>query len=660
MFKNGVLFLFVFVVANAFSQSLNIEEVTKAELKQVQDENETSAEAAILYKKGRTYFKYSSKAGFVSYTEIALKIKIYKKEGLKWANFQIPYYTGYKFLEDEYIDIKKANTYNLENDKIIKDKVTGESKFKDAVNEYWSVKKITFPNVKVGSVIELNYELRTENLSELPDFQYQYEIPVNKVEYTTIIPEFYIYKGIKMGYVDIETDAVLENTFQSFENKYSQTVSMSFKQIKTSYKAQNVPALEEEKYVNNINNYYSKIKHELEVIRMPEEKPKPIATTWNDIAKSIYSQKEFGGELEKNKYFLDDLRVILKEADSLETKMNKVFNHVKNRMSWDGNYGYYPRKEVEKAYVERTGNVAEINLILTAMLRLSGLEAYPILLSTRDNGLAAFPNKTFLNYVIASVSINGKIYLLDATDKISNVNFIPTRALNQYGVLMKKDGTSEEIDLMPKTNSHISTNVLATINNKGEATGKVRNQYLEYNAYNFKEKNEGYATESLIEKLEKSYQGLEISEYKIQGTSDFSKPIVENYSFTSTNSVEMIADKFYVSPLLFFGLIENPFKQVARKYSVDFVFPYQQKFNISLKLPDDYSIERIPDPKAIALPDNLGVMKYNISATGNQVQLLYTFEINQAIIGAEYYEALKNFYKEIINKQTEKIVLKKI
>jgi catechol-2,3-dioxygenase len=41
------------------------------------------------------------------------------------------------------------------------------------------------------------------------------------------------------------------------------------------------------------------------------------------------------------------------------------------------------------------------------------------------------------------------------------------------------------------------------------------------------------------------------------------------------------------------------------------------------------------------------------------IQILYTFEVSQASINADYYEALKSFYKEIINKQTEKIVLKK-
>ncbi|WP_396176716.1 DUF3858 domain-containing protein, partial [Flavobacterium sp.] len=76
-------------------------------------------------------------------------------------------------------------------------------------------------------------------------------------------------------------------------------------------------------------------------------------------------------------------------------------------------------------------------------------------------------------------------------------------------------------------------------------------------------------------------------------------------------------------------------------------------------LPDGYTVETLPKSISVAMPDNLGSFKYNISNNGSQVQLVSTVDINQAIINSEDYEALKNFFKEIVNKQTEKIVLKK-
>jgi hypothetical protein len=141
---------------------------------------------------------------------------------------------------------------------------------------------------------------------------------------------------------------------------------------------------------------------------------------------------------------------------------------------------------------------------------------------------------------------------------------------------------------------------------------------------------------------------------------DLSKSIVENYSFTSKNNVEIINDKMYFSPLLHFTLKENPFKQETRLYPIDFVFPHQDKYSISIEIPEGYAVETLPESKAIGMSDNKVVYKYTISHSGNQIQLLYTFEVNSAVIEPELYQEVKAFYKDMFEKQSEKIVLKKI
>jgi hypothetical protein len=652
----------VFFSFNSLAQKLELDRVTKIELLEKQHKHDTSASAAFIFKKAKTDFKYSEDKGFTSSTTFQVKLKIYKKEGLKWANFRIPYYIGYETLEDEYVSIKSGYTYNLENDKVIKTKVSAEGKFKENVNEYWEVKSVTFPNVKVGSIIELEYTLESQNISTLPDFQYQYDIPLDFAEYKSFIPEFYIYKSIRKGYVELSLDQKIETTLQSFEGKVgftSQSKNLSYRQIISNYMASNVPALKEEDYVNNINNYYGKLEQELQVIRYPEQEPKQIATTWEAVAKSIYEDKDFNAAISNFEYYKNEILSIKNNSLSQEELAKSIFNFVKNRMNWNEKYGYYPRRKVEIAYSEKVGNIAEINLMLVSMLRMVGIDANPVLLSTRENGIAYFPNKTLFNYVIASAIINNTTLLMDATDKMSDINMLPIRTLNGQGRLIRKDGTSLEIELMPKTNSKKVTNIMGNINEKGEIFGKVREQYFDYNGYVFRKNFNGIATLSYIEKLEEKYKGVEVSSYNVQNNLDLELPIVENYDFKSTNEVEIIGDKMYFSPFLFFEKTDNPFKQDVREYPIDFVFPNQDKFNVTLTLPNGYIVETLPQAKAIALPDNLGNFKYNISNNGNQIQLLYAHNINQAIIDADYYEVLKNFYKEIIIKQNEKIVLKK-
>ena len=97
----------------------------------------------------------------------------------------MPYYVGYENYNDDIVKFSNAVTYNLENGSIVKTKLNSEGSFKKNVNEYWNEASITLPNVKVGSVIEFKYVLKTENIVKFPVFNFQDKIPVNYAEYTT-------------------------------------------------------------------------------------------------------------------------------------------------------------------------------------------------------------------------------------------------------------------------------------------------------------------------------------------------------------------------------------------------------------------------------------------------------------------------------------------
>ena len=659
MSKTSFFHFFFFLFLNVSAQKYELGKVTVEELMQKSHPQDTAAVAAILFKKATTFFNYAGKKGFTSYTDVELKIKIYKKEGFNWADVEIPYYVGYETIGQENIDIMSAYTYNLENNKVSREKVTNQGKFSQNLNEYWSKKTVSFPSVKEGSIIEIRYKLKTENLSVLPEFQFQYTIPVNYAELQTEIPEFYIYKGMLSGFVQLSTDQKMKLKVDSFTGEYNRTLQITYKQIVTKYSANDIKPIIEEEFINNINNYYGKIQNELQTIRMPDEKPKQISKSWEDVAKSIFDDKDFGAELRKSDYYLTDLNLLVKDLTTEYEKIKAVFLYVQKRMNWNKKYGYYSKKGLDIAYKEKTGNVAEINLMLTAMLRKLGLDSNPVLISTRENGIAFFPNKTVFNYVISAVKIDGEMLLLDATEKYTDINFLPIRDLNWSGRSIEAYNVCNEIDLMPRKNSVDKTNILAEINSQGEIKGKIREQYFDYNALWFRSKFANVDKISCIEYIEKKYSGLEVSDYEVQNNNDISKPIIENYSFTYNNFVEIIGDKMYFSPLLHFTQTENPFKQESRLYPIDFVYPNQDKYSVSVQIPDGYIIESLPTSKALSLPDDLGNFKYNISNTGNQIQLMYSFDINASVIISELYEVVKAFYKEMISKQTEKIVLKK-
>lgn len=666
-FSLAIVLLFI---SEASAQEFKLGKVSIEELKEKRHAIDTSAVAAILYKKGNVRLDYNQNDGFVLTTEVETRIKIYKKEGANYANQTINYTISGNSKES--IQISDANTFNLVNGKIEKTKLKSDGIFDQLVHKFLGRKKITMPNIVEGSVIEFKYTVKSPYVSWMRDWNFQYDIPVNHSEFTTNIPEYYVFNVMQKGYVfpkvtkDRKSASIIL-TSKERPDAHGNGGATSFSQDKidyfedkTTYVIDNVPGIKEESFVSNIDNYRAALSYELSVVKWPNTPIKSYSSDWNSVVKTIYDYDDFGPELNKTGYFEDDVKAILAGKNTPEEKIVTVLNYVKSRVKWDEYQSYTCDKGVKKAYQEKTGNCAEINLMLTAMLRYAGLTANPVLVSTRSNGIPLFPNRTAFNYVIAAVETpNGNI-LLDATDKFSTPNVLPLRALNWNGRLIRKDGTSEEVDLMPKKVSGDNVFMNYSIDPEGKVTGKTRRQYTDYNAMVVRDNISSQKEEEYLEKLEDRNNKIEISEYTKTNEKDILLPIIETYSFAGTNLCELIGGKIYVNPLLFFTEDKNQFTQEVREYPVDFSYPFADKYNITIQIPEGFTVETLPAPTAVTMEDNLGIFKFNIAANGNTLQVSVLHQINEAIVTAEKYEMLKDYYKAMVAKETEKIVLKRI
>lgn len=658
-FHKLVAILAVLFAFQVQAQKYELGKVTIKELEEKVYAADTSAAAAITYTKGRTFFRYTVTKGFTTYHEYEFRIKIYKKEGLKWGNFEVPFFVGYEDLDADYIGFSEGVTYNLENGQMAKTKLTGKGTFRKDVNEFWNVAAIAMPNVKVGSVIEFKYTHKSEDLRDFPQFYFQYEIPVKYAEYKTEVPEFFIYKPVVIGFGNVKSDAKIVGGHQNFSNEHQQTVNLSFQQINSSYIAENVAALRDEPYVDNMANYRSSVEHELEKTRFPDAPEKNFTSNWEGVSKTIFKDKRFGTELAERQYFEQDIPAVLRNKASAQERTTAILQHLKRTVKWDGTYGYYTKKGVRKAYFEKSGNIAEINFILIAMLNYAGINAHPVLLSTVDHGIPAYPNLRVFNYVIAAVEIDGQKVLYDATDVNALGNILPGRDLNWTGRLIRKDGSSEEINLVPDTPSREMVSLMAKIDAKGNINGMARIQKTDYKAYAFRDK---YAKgkQDYIENLEQRFGGIKISDYIAENIDDLPKPITETFNFASDNHVEVIADKLYINPLLFFTQNANPFVMEDRKLPIYYGYPVQGRYNISLEIPEGYTVESLPVTMNIATGENVGQFQMSIASTANKIQVTALQQINMAMVSASFYANLKVFYQQMTSKQNEKIVLKKI
>ena len=670
LLKKSLFILFLLVSFSKINaQNFELGKVSIAELQEKAHPTDTAAVAAILFEKGDVDFEYNQDEGFIMVTQVKTRIKIYKKEGYDWANRNVRYYIGGSSKEN--VSFSDAITYNLVNGKIEKTKLKSDGEFDEKVNRYWGQKKIAMPNVKEGSVIEYKYKIRSGRFGELTEWSFQSDIPVNYSEFKTFIPEYFVYKPNLKGFISPKITTEKKNKSISYSyrekiqpggtfNPASSQEKLEFEETKTTYIAQNMPAMKDEAYVNNIGNYTTSVSHELSIIRYPNQPFRTFSTDWNAVVKTIYDYEDFGPELNKTGYFEEDLKGVIAGLNSPEEKISAILNYVKATVKWNDYTGYSCNDGVKTAYKNKTGNIAEINLMLTAMLRYAGLIANPVLVSTRSNGIALFPNRGAFNYVIAAVETTNGLVLLDASDKFSTPNVLPFRALNWIGRLIRKDGTSQEVDLMPKVASNDVVTMNYAIDENGKVSGKLRRQRTDHNAMTFRKNIEDVKEETYLEKLENENNKIEVIEYSRANEKDLKMPAVETFSYTGSDLCEIIGGKIYVNPLLFYTQETNPFKQENREYPVDYGFPFMDKYAINIQIPEGYKVETLPASSVVAMEDNLGNFKFMTSQNGNTIQLSAMVQMNSAIISSEYYPTLKEFYQKMIDKQNEKIILTKI
>lgn len=362
----------------------------------------------------------------------------------------------------------------------------------------------------------------------------------------------------------------------------------------------------------------------------------------------------------KKGYYKDDLAKILASAKTDGEKTYAIFEFVKSKIKWNGGYDKYPFNGVKKAYKESSGNVADVNLVLTAMLRAAGLNANPVLISSRGNGIPLFPTNKGFDYVISMVKFPDNSYaLLDATELYSLPNLLPARALNWNGMAVYEGGGASWVKLTSTKNAKQENMVMVKLNEDLEVEGMARTKFENLNALLFRKSNNHIKEEEMITKFEES-NSLEVDDFSITNKFDLGKPVVRKVKFSSEDLIEQISGKIYIEPLLFLTKRKNPFKLKERKFPVDFVTAWEDSDRVTIEIPEGYKVEFLPETKAIALPDNLGVFKYQVMQTGNKIRTLSSLKFNKPMIPAQYYEYLKMFYAEVVAKETEKVVLVKI
>ncbi|RZK76066.1 MAG: DUF3857 domain-containing protein, partial [Pedobacter sp.] len=580
------------------------------------------------------------------------------KAGYDFANLELQFFRAGD-AETRLTDMNGA-TYNMEGGKMVVSKINKESKFTEKQDENFTMKKFALPNVKEGCIVEFKYSTKTDFFQMLPAWYFEREIPIVYSEYDLRIPPFMKYRINQNG--DVRPTPKREQITQTFTSHYAHIPNAEVN--RAVYIAENVPALKGENYTSSMGDYISKIEFDLNSVAMPGTSPMSYIRTWPKIVNGLKQQSNFGGYINKRDHAKEALKEILKDKPKADTVPYLIFNYVKNNLKWNNYHTYVSSESDPKIIFEKKiGNSADINLAMLAMFKEANIEAYPILISTRSNGKhPGTPSMHKFNALVIDAKIGDRHVFFDATSKNHTADIIAYDDLNHTGLKVDLEKTSGEwVNTEEPKLSKREVSYVLNLDKSNKLTGRL---FLNSTNYVALGKRNAYQSAINQEEYLKTYKnnkpGLTIKDYKIENLDNPEETLTESMDVEIEDFVEEAGNLVYFNPFLFEVTKDNPFKQGSRKYPVDLGHPTEELYRFVVEVPKEYQLEKLPADHKFYAQDNIATFYYSLKQDKNRFILTSEIKLNKPVYTPQEYGQLRVMFENVLKKQAEQIVIKKI
>ncbi len=613
LFPLIVLILTAFGSTNAQKAPIKFGEVSMEELQMSSCYLDSTAPAVVLCDFG--YFRSNS----LTFTR-TMRIKILKKEGYEWANMS--FRTDWK-------STVKGITTNLENGKAVQTKLRNESVFETRViDDYYQI-RVAMPDVKVGSVIDIEY-----SFPGIPSvWRFQEEIPV------------------------LYSELILEDSpLVQLRKNYSGYERLTYS-TPTRWIARDMRAFKTEPMMNSIENYISKMK-----IDLLQFSYTLFNSSWEKVCEILEESAYFGMPRTSTAFLSDLAKQLASRYTDREDLLRAAYDTIRLKINWnekiqaglsDGN--------IAAVYKSGTGNSSEVNLMLYKLLKKLDFEAYPVALSTRDNGTISkfFPSLRQINYAIVYARLNDKDYLLDATERYLPSYLLPARCLNTEGKVVDK---TKDIWLPLTTNKKDRDIVIydLSIGDDLLMKGNLTISRFDYAAFDFRKHYFKFNSQSeFTEDFLSDMPGMTIRNMQFENLDSIYKSLTEKVLVEIAGQVLQGDSSLYVTPAYFEELRQNPFQLETRKYPVEYGVLCDKTMILNLSLPEGYSVASSPRSQVLRLKDNAAFFMYEVAAMDRNVKITTKFGINKVTFLPSDYSDLREFYNQVLKKQSEPVILKR-
>ena len=629
---------------------------------------DSNTNAVIIADVGNTTFEGNSKGWFTYIYKRQRRIKIFNKKGFDMATVEIALFKN----DDSQEKAEKitAATYNVEDGKVTETKLQSKDIFEEKYDKNHVEKKFTLPGLKEGSIIEYSYTIKSDFEFNLPSWEFQNsEHPTLWSEYSVTIPSLLVYMSLLQGYhkfyIDKSKEGLANYTIRrkrylSGLNEAEESLNISSPTVLHRWVMKDLPAFGFENYIASSKNNIDKVILQL-YQTYDGESYHDVANNWSKLSEELMKRDDFGLPVKEENYWLDDvMATIIQKSDDQLTAARKIYYHLLQNYTCTNRYNKFLTTNLKDVVKKKSGSVGDINLLLAAMLNHINIDVLPVLLSTREFGLnsATYPVMERLNYVIAKVNINAVDYYLDATTPFLPFGKLPIACYNGHARAISKDTAAIyfSTDSLKETSSTV---ININISDKNEIHGSYNHRMGFFESLETKNNLAKLSVSSYKKSIKETYpDDFEVNNIEVDSFQSPEAPVLVKFDF-KLKSFEN-AGLVYFNPLMGEEIKTNPFTAVERKYPVEMPYTTEKLYVLNMPIPDGYIVEEIPKSSLIKLNGEEGFFEYLLQAKDGFIQIRTRLVITKANFTNIDYKTLRDFYAQIVKKESEQIVFKKI
>ncbi|HEX3935411.1 MAG TPA: DUF3858 domain-containing protein, partial [Puia sp.] len=490
------------------------------------------------------------------------------------------------------------------------------------------------------------------------DFQQGY--PVLWSQYEVTVPRLFDYFVKNQGYRPYTIDTTVYNP-GSFSIWFNSGMGGVWEGsvIHRTWALQDILPLEKpEPYTTTLRNHIQKVQFQLSGLRFGNY-TKTYHTSWPELTGELLRNEDFGPAFtDKNRWLDEGLQKLEAKGDTSLQTAQKFFAYIRDQFTCIGEKGVYLSQSLRKTWEERKGTITDLNLLLMAMYRHVGFEASPVLLSTREHGypVESFPMIADYNYVIVRVWIGHRYYLVDASRPTLGFGQLPERCYNSTAHVV--DSSHEELLLVPDSvTERRTTQVFLSDDSTGGCSGTYSRTSGVFESMDMRARLKRELPADFFDNLRKS-----MPDYKQMGESGFDSlstpevPLRWHYAM----SYHFTQKTLYFNPILHERMNTSPLMDPDRYYPVEMPYRVDNMYILTMDIPRGYKIDQLPKSIRYTLEDSSCSFEYRMSSDGRTIDLRMRMQLKKTLYPVDQYQALRDFFAMVVQKEKEPIIFKKI